>query len=703
MALLVSMLRRTYGVALALTLVVLLAASARAEGEAFGLPSGVGGWAHTAEADVRLLSAVTGVASPASKDQTVLFGLHFVLKPGWKVYWRSPGDAGYPPTLDWSGSENVETAEIRWPVPHRFDIQGIQTIGYKDEVLFPLIVRPKAEGMPIRARLAVNYLICSDLCIPGKVDVSLDLPVRLAASPIAANSAVALINEEKEGLSSPAAPFIAQFLAQVPQNDPAASGIEVQKAILSATEGNQPRRLGLEVTAIPPLTSFADVMIEAQQEDQSWMLIGGSPTVTLRDGGRRAFFSSPLTSPYVEGEPLRITVTDLKRGGEVMVHPTTGDLPTETSGTSLLQDGNYWVMTGIALLGGFILNLMPCVLPVLSLKVLALIGHGGRAKKDARPVFFATSLGIIGMFAVLGIVLAGLKQAGSAVGWGIQFQQPMFLAAMILMLFVFSANLWGVFHLNLPSWLANAATLSPSMTNKPPRLLGHVFTGACATILATPCSAPFLGTAVGFALARGPVEIISIFITLGMGMASPYIVIALFPGLAGFLPKPGAWMITLRRVLALTLIGSAAWLGWVMMNVWPAEGETPPATAEVPLDGIVWQPFDPHRVRSLVDQGKVVFVDVTADWCISCKVNKAAVLDRNPVQAALLSANVVTMQADWTRPNETIAGFLAHFGRYGIPFNVVYGPAAPEGIPLPEILTRDVVLNALLKSRGVQE
>jgi suppressor for copper-sensitivity B len=399
------------------------------------------------------------------------------------------------------------------------------------------------------------------------------------------------------------------------------------------------------------------------------------------------------------------------------------------------------MMLGLAVLGGLILNLMPCVLPVLSIKLLSVIGHGGGERRAVRQGFLASAAGIMVAFLALASVLAALKAAGTTVGWGMQFQHSWFLVAMTAMITLFAANLWGFLEIPLPQVLADAF----GHRGETPGLAGHFFSGAFATLLATPCSAPFLGTAVGFALARGPAEIVAVFAALGLGLALPYLAVAAFPAMATRLPHPGPWVVTLRRILGFVLAATAVWLLTVIdaqvgpkaagavagtmvlllvvlflarrrgpgrrrlatsvvaglalvaigMPTWlgGANGDS----ARRSLGG-VWQRFDEPAIARLVAEGRTVFVDVTADWCVTCQVNKAAVLERGVVYDRLSASELVAMQADWTRPDAAIASYLARFGRYGIPFNVVYGPQAPQGIPLPELLTASDVVAALDKA-----
>jgi suppressor for copper-sensitivity B len=405
-------------------------------------------------------------------------------------------------------------------------------------------------------------------------------------------------------------------------------------------------------------------------------------------------------------------------------------------------DGLFAIL-GLALAGGLILNLMPCVLPVLAVKLLGVVSKGGRSPRDVRLGFLASSAGILFTFLVLGAATVAVKAAGLAVGWGVQFQHPLFLVALAVLCVLFAGNLWDLFEIRLPARVAGKIVARDRDHGFADDFLSGVF----ATVLATPCSAPFLGTAIGFALAGGPVEILAVFITLGSGVALPYLLVAVFPGLANRLPRPGGWMITVRRVLGFALLGTAPWLvsvlavqagnlaalsvgaclGALLILLWAQRrlggfqraiarisltmvgvlAFVPPSlfqarglTDEAPIAHRLWRPFDAAQIPKLVAEGQVVVVEVTADWCITCRVNEKLVLDRAPVVAALAQHNVVAMKADWTRPSEPIASYLAGFGRYGIPFSVVYGPDAPHGIPLPEILTSASVMAALKTAGG---
>jgi len=664
-----------------------------------------GAWSDTDHSSVRLVSAVTGTG----EDGTVALGLEFQMKEGWKIYWRSPGDAGFPPKPDWTGSTNVASVDMQWPAPHRFEIFGLQTYGYSGEVIFPLQVRAEKPGDPIRLSGKVDYLVCSDICIPGEALVSIDVP----AGPAKPSAKVHAIGK---------------YASLVP-GAPEAAGLTIERAAVSGTQDDLTLRIDL--AGSDPL-SAPDLFVEGPVG-----VFFGKPEVVLSDGEKlaRLTLKGGGASPEaLSQQGLTFTVVDGQRNAEVTVTPAAGTeaFPGEAVSLSALLPVLF-----LALLGGLILNLMPCVLPVLSIKLLSVASHGGGEKRHVRRGFVAASLGILSMFLALAAALIGLKTAGETIGWGIQFQQPAFLAFMIVILTLFAANMWGVFEFTLPRFAADAGYSAGEHKG----VLGHFLTGAFAAMLATPCSAPFLGTAVGFALSRGAVEILAVFGALGIGLAGPYLLVAAFPGLATSLPRPGAWMIKLKWVLGFALAGTAIWLAYVMSAITgpetvavvvalailaavipatkrlessrlgrmamplslflgvaavlaPVVRDAGPAVQEASVD-IGWAPFDTATIARHVAAGKGDFVDVTADWCITCQFNKKRVLQAGEVSELLGAEGMVAMRADWTRPDPAIADFLASFGRYGIPFNVVYGPGAEQGIPLPELLSESDVLGAV--------
>lgn len=618
----------------------------------------------TDQTTVRLISAVTGTGDLTS----IPLGLQFTLKPGWKTYWRSPGDAGYALTIDYQGSRNLAGADIAWPAPHRFQLFGLQTFGYSNEVVFPISARPQEPGQPMTIRAQVSYLVCETVCIPYTANLTLAMP-----------AAPADLSDD--------APLINKFRSLVP-GDGARAGMRLTQ-FGTTTDG----RLVADLASDGQRFAMPDIVIEGPAGFEF-----GAPNAEISDEGMRARLIVPVTrtdkAPKLSESDLTITVVDGDRALEQKIRPSVTGIIADSDAVGWARWVHLVPILAIALFGGLILNVMPCVLPVLALKLAGVADHAGADRRTIRLSFVATAAGVLAAFLLLALALVGLKAVGATIGWGIQFQQPIFLVLLILVCLTFAANLTGWFEIPLPAFIGSAGeALDKSSTGA----LGKSFlTGMLATLMATPCSAPFVGTAVGFALARGAGDILLIFAMLGLGLALPYIVVALLPGMIAWLPKPGRWMLWLKRVLALALIGSALWLGSILAI---QLGLLPGQQAEASRDSaITWQPFEEARIAPLVHDGKVVFVDVTAAWCVTCQANKRLVTDRQPVAGQLQQPGVVAMQADWTKPDDKIARYLADHGRYGIPFNIVYGPGAPLGIVLPELLTSDAVVAALQRA-----
>ncbi|HVY12793.1 MAG TPA: thioredoxin family protein [Alphaproteobacteria bacterium] len=627
-----------------------------------------GDWQEQPQGRARL------IASDQAEAGKFYAGIQLQLKPTWHTYWRSPGDAGVPPMPDWKASENLKSATLLYPLPKLSVLQGLQTYDYDGEVVFPLLIEKTdaAQGVNLKTHLAI--LVCADICVPAAFDLALNVPQGFTASSEATDAIKTWLArvpkvDDGQGLSLHTASFANNvvhigYAAPSPLTEaeviiepgdgsvlPVAS-LQVKPSIIEATLGpDAPVKdvLGKEVT-------FTLVDKTTHQAVEKKMVLQG-------EGG--AQMPPPAASPVtpVAAETMKPTL------------PAPAPMPPP----------NLWLMILFALIGGLILNLMPCVLPVIALKALAFASHGGGTASGVRLSFLATSAGILFSFLVMAGALIGLRQAGMSIGWGVQFQNPDFLIFLIAILLIFAANLWGFFELTLPRGLADRLSWTQGHGN----LLKDFLSGAFATLLATPCSAPFLGAAVSFALAGTPAEILAIFIALGVGLAAPFLIIALFPRAATLLPKPGNWMIKMKKVLAVFLLLTAVWIAWVlsmsfMMKMHP-EAE--------------WRDFNEQEIASDVADGKTVFVDVTAAWCLTCQANARFTLARDDVKAALSAPEVVLMKADWTKPSEVIADFLRRHGRYGIPFNIVYGPATPQGQVLPELLTKEAILEALKKAR----
>lgn len=650
--------------------------------------------------EASLISVQDGI-SPGVQSFTA--GLDVTLEDDWKTYWRSPGEVGLPPEIDWSGSENVTSVDFQFPAPTRFRAFGIENFGYAHEVLFPLQVTLINPGEPVVLKGDFSLLVCSAVCIPDNFSLSLAL-------------------DESSGIDTEVAAKITKAVAQVPSSG--SQGFNASAHVSTDL-------LTVEITSETPF-SAPDVFTEFG-ESASF----GAPDIRLSDDNMLIWAALPILSSDPTASDLDLTVVDGNTGvtlraemQEIAAVP-----PYEKTRTS---DGMalVWVLF-IALIGGLILNVMPCVLPVLAIKFSSALKARDHDLTRVRKGFLASALGVLAFMWVLAIVLVMMRGMGQTVGWGVQFQSPVFLVVMLAVLVVFAANMLGAFEISLPqSWMTRL-----NATGNRQGYLADFSTGALAAVLATPCSAPFLGTAVAFALAGNVFDVLGVFTALGVGLAMPYIVVALRPSLIRALPKPGPWMVTVKYVLGALLLATAVWLASVLASIsgmlltalvlallvllvllLSVVGDTNrgikgtislsllvgvislPFVVPEPVNEVVseeatdWQPFDRAQIPKLVSEGKTVFVDATADWCLTCKANKKLVLSKGKVAAALDQSTVVPMVADWTRQDEDIARFLQSHGRFGVPFNIVYGPGAPEGIPLPELLTTEAVLKAFDKA-----
>ena len=672
-------------------------------------------WREDGATATRLLAAVDSVGAAAS---TVSFGLEFRLDPGWKLYWRAPGDTGTPPEADWSASDNVASVAMAWPWPQRFTAFGLQTLGYHDRVILPLTVTPRTPGAALRLEGLVHYLACANVCVPHETVVTLALPAGGSPAPAPEAASIERAQAETPTAGIPAIVSAADYWRQ-------GDGVTA-RITLTTTQPFQAPELILEGPDGAPF---------------------GAAEKTLADPRHVIFTAHSATLDKEalgndDGLFLRLTVRDRTWVGEISVraYPSPPPPPPTTAETTSL--GSLGSMLLLALAGGMILNLMPCVLPVLAMKLTSALTASTDGKQRMRVRFLATGAGIVSAFLGPALTLASLKQAGSAVGWGIQFQHPVFLTAMMLAMGVFAASLLGWVTIRLPQVLATLGA-----TRSGAGVTGDFCNGLLAAALATPCSAPFVGTAVGFALSRGVAEIILIFIAMGLGLASPWVLAAAFPRpIIALLPKPGPWMGRMQAGLALALLSTAGWLASIISSTggtetavgaaallallltvlalrrwapesrlgrravpvsalliiaalalaWRAEPSPAPVSTPPPM----WVSFDPTTLAALVADGKTVFVDVTADWCLTCIANKTMVLEREQIAAWLRDPAVIAMRADWTRPDPMIAAYLRSHGRYGIPFNALYGPLAPKGVALPELLTTAAIRAAARRAGG---
>lgn len=639
-------------------------------------PANASAWVTTQQTQVRLIAGENGL----DKDGVVHLGLQFKLRDGWKIYWRRPGDAGFPPRLDWTESENFASADFAWPAPVRFQVLGFQTMGYTGEIVFPITAKAIDPDQPLKAHIRLDYLTCDEVCIPYFAQLSFEISA-------------------KGNQSTEHAGLIESFVARIP-GDGSSAGLSIDKIETSGIFRRLDASARTGAVRIRATSNVAftrpDVFIEGPD-----LTFFGAPDVRLSDGGRSATLTVPVTleeDASLDMATVRLTMIDGTRSAERNLPVERGAIPTPAASVPKLP---YLTILLLAALGGLILNLMPCVLPVLSLKILSVVSRGGHPLARIRASFLVSAAGIFTSFIAIAAVLAALRYAGMEIGWGIQFQNPWFVGVLAVVTLLFAASLLGLFHIPLPARLA-ASFAGPAQNG--PTLAGDFAAGAFATLLATPCSAPFLGTAIGFALAGETRDILVIFAAMGIGMALPYLAVAALPRVAHVLPRPGAWMVRLRQILGIGLAATAVWLMTIIAAQLgpdePVAYDARDARHAAKNGADNWTPFDPTSIAELVADGKTVFVDITADWCITCQVNKAVVLDRAPARALLENKNVVAMRGDWTRPDPMIAAYLQSFGRYAIPFNAVYGPANPNGIALSELLSANEVLSALNRASG---
>lgn len=652
-------------------------------------------------AKVRLM--LTGEVDPATRTLPAV--LEVQLDGDWKTYWRSPGEGGIAPSIKWDNSSNLQQVDWAWPAPEQFSLLGLQTFGYSGNTTFPLTLTLAELAEPTALRGKVTLSTCTTICVLTDYHISLDFNANTLQADtdamLAYNKAVSLVPQK---VSTPAGQPAAMTLGW----DAAKGLLEVR---LNDVHWQQP----MVIIDGEPDTTFKLVSLKRAESDA-----GGEQLVALFNG------TSWLGEPVLLGQSLNVTVVDSERALEYAAKVTPA---------VVMQEGrSLFSMILLALIGGLILNVMPCVLPVLGMKLSSVIAAPELKRKQIRQQFIASALGILVSFWLLAGFILMLKYTGQAIGWGVQFQNPWFIGFMALVTTVFAFNMLGVFEIALPASVQTKLATTGGNDNR-----GHFLQGMFATLLATPCSAPFLGTAVAFALGADVLSLLVIFTALAVGMALPWLIVAALPQVATYLPKPGRWMNTVKILFSGMLLLTSLWLISLLANfidalyLWPLAGlitltfmlfmaKKYGAIAIVSCFGVgimlsallafmtvnqwakplpadlAWTPLDQQVIDQQVAQGKTVFVDVTADWCITCKANKIGVILQDPVYSKLQQPHMLPMKGDWTEASAPITRYLQRHNRFGVPFNMVYGPGAPQGIELPEILTSDLVIAAIDKA-----
>lgn len=655
---------------------------------------------------VELISAVEHV-QPGTPFRV---GVAFDHAPDWHTYWENPGDSGLETKYTWNLPTGLSAGEIEWPWPERHRIEHLLNYGYSGQHLLPVTITPDADlsGDEVTLELEADWLICKIECIPGSATFSLTLPVK---------------NDE---------PAPSRFSARF-EETAARTPIPVDwPAIFQVADG----QFALQVQQVEGLDAGALQVFPAHP---TLVEHAADPFVALNEGTLQVV---QARSPYFSRAPesVRVVLVDPEAPRGVMVEARAGTLesigPAEAAGSTTVGDRLPLVfILVLALAGGILLNLMPCVFPVLSLKAMSLVNGGG---EHAGRHGWAYTAGVVSTFALLAGALLALRAGGEAIGWGFQLQSPGFVGLLIYLFFAMALSLSGMFELGT-RWMGLGQDLSER-----DGLRGSFFTGALATLVASPCTAPAMGTALGAAVVLPAAQAMAVFLVLGFGLALPMLVLSLIPALARALPKPGAWMTTFRQAMAFPLYLTGVWLlsvlgnqvgstgmSWLLAGLvalafalWLAgrsAGRSQSAAVAHVLVGLAllgalaaWlnaidfeapdpaaegtaQAWTVERLAELnADPARGVLVNMTADWCVTCKVNEAVALSTDTVQNALSDHGYAYLVGDWTRRDTAITAYLAEFGRNGVPLYVLYPPGpAPEPIVLPQMLTPGSVAAAL--------
>ncbi len=620
----------------------------------------------TAHVKAELLAyAPQGLAA----GKQVWLGLVLTHQPHWHTYWQNPGDSGIPTSLVWKLPQGVRAGEIDWPAPSRLPLGPLVNYGYHDMVLLPvpLQIDPSFDAKQLVLHLRADWLVCKESCIPESGEFSLSLPMQqvlnqhaalfqaaLARRPQAMPTvqAVARVEGGKLHLTMDALPADAQGQPW--------SFFVLQGGVIDHGGKIESGWRGAQLWARLPLSS---------QRSESPANID---IVLTRTGAKALQIRAPVQGAWPgqaspQGGPQGSSPQASSPQGSSPLASAPGDNAAATQADSLPL---VWVL-GLAFLGGVLLNLMPCVFPVLSLKIIGFAAHAdNRAARIAGGV--AYTVGVVITFTLLAALLLGLRAAGAGLGWGFQLQAPVFVGLLLILFVLIGLNLVGVFDIAnlLPSSVASLRARQP--------LLDDLLTGVLAVLVASPCTAPFMGAALGAAITLPAPAALAVFECLALGMAAPYLLACLWPGVAQLLPRPGQWMVRFKVAMALPMFATAVWLGWVLLQQI--------TTANLPTSAR-WQPWSPAAVAQAQASGRPIFIDFTAAWCVTCQYNKRTTLSDPALLAELDAKGVLFLQADWTRRDANITQELARLGRAGVPVYVVYAPGSNQSMVLPELLT----------------
>ncbi|MCA3019560.1 MAG: thioredoxin family protein [Rhodocyclaceae bacterium] len=667
----------------------------------------------------------------------------------WHTYWRNPGDSGLPTKLKWTLPEGFTAGEIQWPYPKKLPLGPLMNFGYEGEVLHLVNIQTPAtfpRGDKVTLKAKAYWLVCADVCIPEEGVVSLSL---VATDKVAA-------------LDSAWEASFARTRASLPDQTLRDVSVAIEGMIATIKVKTQ-AAVDTAGVAFYPLRD--DVMANASKQIFSKTPDGFALTVALADPKNNDLKTLDGVLVAEEADKRAVTWgTTVAGGGAISARAVSISAPVVyLAGTKASKSSNDAIIQAktpanprpdlslalallLALLGGLVLNLMPCVFPVLGIKVMGFVENAHGESRLLRRQGAAYFVGVLLSFMALAGLMLALRGAGQSIGWGFQMQEPLFVGALAVLFFVMALNLSGVFEFGT-SIQAVAGDAEQRAQSNP--LVGALISGVLATVVATPCMAPGLGASVGFTLSQSAPIALLVFVAIAVGLALPVSLLSFFPALLRYLPKPGAWMDTFKQVMAFPLYGTVVWLVWILgaqtgndgvaallagltvlalagwvygrmqtrkpvaavavglalaaAGLWfawtgasavaptpePAAGSA--ASSASPSD---WVPFSTERIAALRNDGKSVFVDFTATWCITCQVNKRVALNDEAVVAQMKTRNVVRMKADWTRKDPAITAALAAFGRNGVPLYVLYPPRG-EPVILPELLTPTLVLDAI--------
>jgi len=656
--------------------------------------------------------------------QKLRAGLVQTIQPHWHTYWVNPGDSGLPTTIDWSLPAGFKASDISWPAPKRLLFGPLVSYGYEGQVILPITITVP-DALPTGGDVALtghaNWLVCAEVCVPEEADIKLILPAATGTpTPDAINAN--LLSAAQAAIPTPS-PFDAK-----------------------ATFDKDSIQLRVATGDASKLTDIAFFPLDegVVDNDKAPEIVAGRDgvTVTVKRGQAK---DKPLTA--LNGV---LVFADSATGDAGANHAIQVAAPAGAGSIAAVAAPPRLSLVAfveavlLAIAGGIVLNLMPCVLPVLSIKALSLVRHAQAAPREVRLQGLAYAGGVLVSFAVVAGALIALRAAGAEIGWGFQLQSPVFLTVMIYVLFAVGLSLSGVFTFG-----DSVAGVGSGLASRE-GYTGSFFTGALATLVATPCTAPFMAAAIGFAITQPWYVSFAVFEAIGIGLALPYVALAFSPGARRFLPKPGAWMDKFKQVLAFPVYGTAVWLAFVLASesgsigvtaalaglvliafaAWlyelvrysegngrrigiavsvlsviaalvllripdAASADAAPAGSAAAENG-PWQPFSQAKLDTLRADGKPVFIDFTADWCITCKVNERVALSDPSVKSALEAQGVALLKGDWTRRDKEITRVLEANGRGGVPLYLFY-PKGTGDKPtiLPQILTADIVLQSL--------